>query len=163
MGGMRPNSKLPKANAGRPKGSRNGEHHPGINGGVTRMSRPDAQKRDDPLWAPFTPPQKPPDWADVEKLALGSRLIHEEMHKPEHQDDVREIVAALAKEAKTGSYRHAELYLAYYGGKPVAFVDRKGPGGEISGDQVAEMAAQVMAQMQSEGLHVVPRSDPASA
>lgn len=155
------NSHLPKPGAGRPRGAKNGVRRPGIKGGNRAHSnRSQAAKDADPLHIPGNPngaAQRPPDWADVDKIAAGQRRVHEFLHEARNKDKIERVVMAILDKAADGDYKSAELVLAYFAGKPVAYVSRKNEQ-ELSGDSVAAMAAAVSKELDSKGLRLVKRS-----
>ena len=157
------NSHLPKPGAGRPRGARNGVLRPGIKGGVARGGRSQAAKDADPLHIPGNGAATSanhaalsPAWANTDLIAVGQRKIHEALHEARNRDKVEKVVNALLDKAGNGDYKAAELVLAYYGGKPVAYVSRQNSS-ELTGDSVASMAEAVAAQLDSKGLRLVKR------
>lgn len=147
-GGMRWNSRLPKANAGRPKGSVDGVRRPGINGGKTKQRTP-SEQAEDPFYIPghnSHAMQHQPDWIDdVQDLARGQRMIRDALRDARLHERVVNVVDALLTKAEGGDNKSAELLLAYIGGKPVAFSENTNR--DISGDEIASMADAVRDEM----------------
>lgn len=157
-------SHLPHPGAGRPKDAKNGVLRPGIKGGTSHPKRSAAVKRDDPLHIPGSPTvQKPPHWADIDKIAEGARLVHLALHEARRREKIDKIIDRLLDDAADGNYRAAELTLAYFAGKPVAYVARSSANVALNGDEVAAMAAQVSEQMKADGMRVIARETAAPA
>lgn len=153
-------SHLPHEGAGRPKDSKNGVRRPGVKGGTAQRKRGAAEKREDPLFIPGSnqPAQKPPHWADIDKIAEGARRIHLALHEARRVDQIEGVIDRMLEDALAGNYKAGELMLSYFGGKPVAYVARgQTGGGGLSGDAVAAMAAQVTEKMRADGLRVISR------
>mgnify|MGYP001568297150 CR=1 FL=1 len=166
MGGMGEtwNSHLPKKGAGRLRDSKNGVLRPGIKGGdIKHLRRSKAAQDADPLFIGTSGTgaraQKPPHWADVDKIAAGQRRIHDYLHEARNRDKIEKVAESLLDKAAGGDYKSAELVLAYFAGKPVAYVSRKSET-DLTGDAVAQMAAAVAKDLESKGLRLVKREAP---
>ena len=146
-GGMRPNSRLPKKNAGRPKGAVTGVRRPGVKGGKTKR-RTQNEKAEDPLTVPGetrTAMTGQPVWIDdVQDLVRGQRLIRDALRAAHASERLYKIMDAHLTKAEEGDRAAFETILAYIGGKPVAFQENRNI--DLTGDQVAELAKQVRAQ-----------------
>ncbi len=155
------NSHLPKAGAGRPKDAKDGVRRPGIKGGQRGHSnRSQAAKDADPLYIPGNSNggrQKPPDWADVDKIAAGQRMVHEYLHQARNIERIERIVDKQLEKAEAGDQRAAERVLDHFAGKPVAYVSRHTTG-ELTGDDVAKMAEAVGKELESKGIRIVQRA-----
>ena len=146
-GGMRPNSHLPKAGAGRPKGSVDGVRRPGVKGGATKR-RTQAEKAEDPFTVPGernTAMGHQPDWIDdVQDLARGQRIIRDALRSARLEERMLKVMDRMLTDAENGDNKARELLLAYTGGRPVAFQQTATV--DLTGDQLAGLAAQVRAE-----------------
>ena len=169
-GGMRWNSRLPKRNAGRPKGSKDGDANPGIKGGGTKRRTP-GQKKTDPLYIPGgygSQMAGQPEFLTVDDVVHGARAVQEILSKRRWENRFEDVLDALFDEgmgfqrdeegavAKKGqrNVKALELLLQYKYGKPVTLNENLNR--DISAEDVAAMAEKVRGQ-----LTVVPPSEAA--
>lgn len=163
------NSHLPKPGAGRPKGARDGVRRPGIKGGKGHGGRSQSAKDADPLSIPGNRNASAQNhaienaaWADIDKIAIGQRMVHEYLHRPESVEKIQKIIEKQLDKAMTGDQRATDSVLAYYSGKPVAYVARKTES-DLSGDSVAAMAEAVAKQLEGTGWRVIQGAAPVPA
>lgn len=156
-GGMRWNSRLPKRNAGRPKGSKDGDANPGIKGGGTKRRTP-GQKKTDPLYIPGESGNQmagQPEFLTVDDVVHGARAVQEILTLPRWKHRFEDVLDALFDEGmgihrdgdgapvKQGqrNVKALELLLQYRYGKPVTLNENLNR--DISAEDVAAMAERV--------------------
>lgn len=156
-GGMRWNSRLPKPNAGRPKGSKNGDANPGIKGGQRR--RTPGQKRTDPLYIPGESGNQmagQPEFLTVDDVVHGARAIQEILTRPRWNSRIEDVLDAMYDEAvgivrdergapqpkrKQPNVKAGETLLQYRYGKPVTLNENLNR--DVTAEEVAQMAERV--------------------
>ncbi len=158
-GGMRWNSKLPKAGAGRAPGPQNsdntnpdGQRHAGRKGGQPNRNGEIRGKH-----KKAEPEPTPVLGASLIDLEEGAREIRSILTDKDHREKFIELIDMAFAKAIDGNYRFYEDLMNRFGGKPV--VTQANIIGDMSGDETAALAEQVEKNFEAGGLRLVPRED----